>query len=232
MASIDQELVFRRERTILDSVRKSSPVLVWSGTLGIVILAPNKSRVQDRVYKIIDRMALAMRGTIPASTALARTIIGKAYADSIPLSRGGVGVRELAANAGSVIAGCFYDVLHAPLPVEAAVVQLNDEVSKDYLAHIDPKGGLKTFERVHLLAAPDTHGQGSTDEEDAVERLQESVSRQWHDHTVIRTLMEDLLSQSVLDPFLKQGLRLEMVLLDRTALRERKFSEIFKRTDL
>lgn len=232
MASIDQELVFRRERTILETVRKSSPVLVWSGTLGIVILAPNKSRVQDRVYKIIDRMALAMRGTIPASTALARTIIGKAYADSIQLSRGGVGVRELAANAGSVIAGCFYDVLHAPLPVEAAIVQLNDEASKDYLAHVGPTGTLQTFERIHLLATPETHGQGSTDEEDAVEQLREAVSGQWRDHTTMRTLLEDIQNQSALEPFLNRGVRLEVALLDRTALRERKFSEIFKRTDL
>jgi hypothetical protein len=240
MESIDLELVQRREQKTRQFVQRSSPFYVWSGQLGIVIVAANKDPVDSRIGKIMDRMACVSRGEQRASSDVHQLAALTAYSIAFQLSRGDVMGGEVAEVISRTLGASYHHYLGDPMRVESCIVQLNATPERDYLALVEPDGTLVKFARVLYrgkIGSDDTDGESTgtgtrREQDEPLARLNDRLVTQWQDHPNITSLMDTLSAVAELSPLLSSGVRRDIVLLDRTALRARQYEQVFKRLAL
>ncbi|HXV26954.1 MAG TPA: hypothetical protein VD862_02955 [Candidatus Paceibacterota bacterium] len=237
MPSVDLEYFAKRRQDIELPLQLSSPALVWSGKAGIWLIAPNKSRTQNRIYKALDRLAVVTRGTVDAGALVSKAAIYYAYSLASQRSRGDVHARQLAEGVGRFIAERYYALLAQPIKAEAAIVQLQATPEDDYLAHVDYQGETEVHEKVYFLGAVDSASQNRKAEEENVKKLNGELAAAWDPDADVNAIGRIFLSlqtvqrhEGLRDVF-ADATRREVVLLDRAAYAERRFGDIFRRMD-
>lgn len=237
MATVDLEFAIRREQNIRLAVRRSSPALIWSGDAGIHIVAVNRTRSDNRIYKALDRFAAVTRGLAVDGSLIARGAIQVAYGTAAQRSRGGVHGRHLVESVAHAVAERFHNYLSAPLSAEMVLVQLNAAPDQDYLAHLNYRGEASTFEKAFFLGSVKPDVTNQQQDETAFEKIQEQLQGAWEPGATLARISDIFRALPIVgetpglgDTFAKG--RLEVVLLDRTALAERRFADIFKRLDI
>lgn len=243
MASVDIQFVRNRKREIRHAIHRSSPVLLYSGPVGIVMIAASKSVVRNRIGKILDRMAVVSRGELTASDIVHKVAAGEAYALAHSLSRGDVLGHEPVQAVSAVLSRHFHAFLGEPLAVESCIVQLNETPETDYMAHIGPDGSVQLFDRTLYLGAPGKHRDAEqapdskeSDSEHGVQERLDDLNRElrqrYAEYTDVAPLIADLELVTELAPLFTAGRRRDVVVLDREALKRREFDGIFKRLTL
>jgi len=241
MASVDIQFVRSRKREIRHAIQRSSPVLIYSGPVGIVIIAANKSVVRNRIGKILDRMAVVSRGELTASDIVRNVATGEAHSLAHTLSRGDVLGHEPVQAVSSILSRHFHAFLGEPLAVESCIVQLNDTPETDYMAHVGPDGSVQLFEHILYLGPPGKHQDPAPDAKDSdsdhgvqerLDELNRELRQRYTTYTEVAPLIADMERVTELAPLFTAGRRRDVVILDRTALARREFDGIFKRLTL
>jgi len=240
MASVDMQFVRSRKREIRHTIHRSSPVLLYSGPVGIVIIAASKSVVRNRIGKILDRMAVVSRGELTASDIVHKVAAAEAYSLAHTLSRGDVLGHEPVQAVSAILSRHFHAFLGEPLAVESCIVQLNNSPESDYMAHVGPDGSVQLFDRIlylgasekHPVATPSPNEKESDSDHAAQDRLDElnrELRDRYAEYTEIAPLIADMAQVPELSPLFTVGRRRDVVVLDRTAFAQRDFDGIFKR---
>jgi hypothetical protein len=241
MPSIDLQLVARRKNEIRRAIRRSSPALLYSGPVGIVIIAVNKSKIQARIGKVLDRMAIVSRGELTASDNAHKTAAAEAYSLAHLLSRGDVLGREVSQAVSAFLSSHYHALIVAPQAVESCVVQLNATPDEDYMAHIGPDGSVLLFDRIMYLGAVEQEPAAESDDkasdqdhvvQEALANLNRHLQEQWQPFDNVSPLIARLSEIRELAPLFALKKRRDIVILDRSALAQRDFDGIFKRLTL
>lgn len=253
MASVDMQYIRQRRREIRQTIHRSSPVLIYSGPLGIAIIAASKSAMRNRIGKILDRMAIVSRGELTACDLVHKVAAGEAYAIAHALSRGDVLGHEPAQAVGALLSRHYHVFQEAPVAVESCLVQLNDTPETDYLSYIHPDGSMKLFDQILYLGSvggsPESDGPQDTLADDAqehdpkghdsdhgaqerLEELNHELRDRYVGYSSVAALVADLERAPKLAPLFTAGKRRDIVVLDRDALARREFGNIFKRLTL
>ncbi len=239
MASIDLQYVRNRQRIIRRTIERSSPVLVYNGPVGIVLIAANKSESRNRIGQVMDRMACVSRGDFTACQIVHRQAAQNAYAVADALSRGEETLICDAAvqSVSTLLANRYYTPIGEPLSAEATIVQLRETPGQDFMATVSPDGSTQTFDRIRYMGTTDTGG-NQEESEKVLEQLNGTLRDQWADyHTVAELIMgleraSELEGISGLKSLFSVGRRRDIVLLDRAALAAHDYQNIFKRLAL
>ena len=246
MPSVDLQFVRNRHREIHRAIARSSPALLYSGTLGIVIVARNKKMIRPRIGKILDRLAIVSRGEITASNLMHEIAAAKAYTDAHSKSKGDVQGSDAVQEMSIKLSQCYHAFLGAPLAVESCLVHLGQTPDDDYMAHVGPEGSVQLFERIHFMGSvPERHthhGAAHADTADdettvpsessaheALKLVNERLNEQWQDHTSINDLLGDLGDTEELQTLFAPGKHRDIVLLSREAFLEKNYEQIFQR---
>lgn len=233
MASIDLSYIRHRQGELRRAVRLSSPLLVYSGTIGVIIVAVDKNPVHHRIGQILDRMACVSRGEFVASQLVHRIAAREAYGVAGALSRGeDVLICDAAVQGVStVLARQYNNPLGDTLPVETTIVQLRESPETDYLAHIEIDGGTKLFDRIRFIG---TLGEGTETQrdEEELERLNATLRQQWVDHENIASLIVWLEAFPEVAALHSTEHRRDIVLLNRERFLAGDYENIFERLTL
>jgi len=232
MPSVDLQYIRSRQREMRHAIRLSSPALVYSGSIGIVIIAANKSQVRDRIGKILDRMAVVSRGELTASDIVHKVAAGEAYSLAQILSRGDVLGYEPVQAVSALLSRHYHSFLGEPLTVESCFVQLNTAPENDYLSHISPDGSVQLFEHMHYMGPAGDAEQSERSGDEALKQLNDRLLEHYQDYPTPSALVTDMERNPSLAPLFTAGRRRDIVVLDRKALERRDFDSIFKRLAL
>ncbi len=233
MASFDLQYMRSRQRIIRQTIGRSSPVLAYSGPMGIVLIAASKSESGNRIGQIMDRMACVSRGELTACQIVHRCAAQNAYAKAEELSRG---EEVLICNAAvqsvsSLLAGRYHTPIGEPLSAEAMLAQLRETPEQDYMATIGPDGETRPFKRIRYIGKTES-GEGQEDTEEALTALNTSLNDNWSTYSSVASLVVGLEQISELSSLFSAGCRRDIVLLDRTAFASHDYQNIFKRLSL
>ncbi len=244
MPSVDMKFVRNRQHEIRRAIQRSSPALIYNGTLGIVIIARSKKTLRPRIGKILDRLAIVSRGELSGSDSVhniaaleART---RAHFESKEDVRGSDSVQAIS----DVLSNRYHAFFGPPLAVESCLVQLNDTPDTDYMAHIDPDGSIQPFERILFMGSIEkTHGTSSRDSEhedesshtrdhpshESLKQFNDQLQETWRDYGSVEDLLEALKAIPELESLFTPLKRRDIVLLERAALLKQDYRNIFRR---
>jgi proteasome alpha subunit len=207
-----------------DALVRSNPIIAGEYDRGIMLLAENPSASLFKISEIYDRIAFAGTGVYNDYEKLRKS--GVQYADlrGFTYSRKDVSAKSIAGEYSAIL-GDIFSHQQVPLEVEIMVVELGESPADNLIYHIAYSGGL--IEKHGFAVIGDIHRGGEEDK-------------------VIKNTLEDFLSEkpdprqspleavfghayealnTMRDRELAPG-RLEMVILDRTLPRERKFHRL------
>jgi hypothetical protein len=244
MPSVDMKFVRNRQHEIRRVIQRSSPALIYSGTIGIVIIARSKKTLRPRIGKILDRLAIVSRGELSGSDQVhdiaaleART---RAHFESKEDVRGSDPVRAIS----EVLSNRYHAFFGPPLAIESCLVQLNDTPDTDYMAHIDPDGSVQPFEHVLFMGSiekpHEPHARNNEHEDEAshtrdhlsrelLKQFNDQLERQWRDYGSVEDLLEALKAIPELESMFAPPKRRDIVLLERAALLKQDYRNIFRR---
>ena len=237
MATIDMALVKKREDESRLNVRRSSPVLIWSGTAGIWIIAASKlgaHRKRSRVYKILDRIAYVGRGSTVSNRVLAEIAIVHSERLAANTSRGDVQASQIVHAVGGELSRTYHNYLTTPLSAEGAVVQLQNTVEEDDLTFINFQGAVYSFEKALFLGSCDRSGENESQEEKNLDTLCDQLRDSWRPDASIEEISAIFHGLEMVQSHgdLRQAFdtkRIETVLLSREQLEQRNYRKIFQR---
>ncbi len=237
MASTDLSYIRHRQGELRRAVRRSSPVLVYSGTIGIIVVAIDKNPVYHRVGQILDRMACVSRGEFVASQLVHRIAAHEAYGMVGMLKSRGeeVLISDAAVQkVSTLLARQYNNPLGDTLPVETTIVQLRESPASDYMAHIGIDGSTQLFDRVRYLGSlGDSEEPQRADEKlGKLEQFNASLRERWTDLENISALIEWLGEFPEAAPLLSTEHRRDVVLLNRERFLAGDYEDIFERLTL
>lgn len=233
MASFDLKVFNARAREIRRAVRLSSPALVYSGPLGIAMIAELRPGTKWRIGKVMDRMAIVSRGDAIAGDIVHKIAAIEAYTIASSFSRAGVQGKEPVYAVGAALRehNRRY-TLGSALPVEACFVQLNATPSDDYLAHISLEGAVETFRTAWFMGEADTREKASsTQHEEATLNLNRALVAALGTYQRFSDLLGALVGHGIPPQVaaLARSSSLDIVVLDRATYEKRDFGSIFQR---
>jgi len=220
----------RREEEIRRILDKTSPVLVWPAEEGIAIIAANRDKKENRIHSIYDRIACVTLGTFSGGTILWQHAAFRASSDGFNLSKGDVSCRIIIRDISALLSESFQSLRKGSLfGAEALFVEVDKESKNDYLVYLNFMGFVNTFDEARLFGHldPDADHNGDSDElKDSAER---KLGEIWDPS---RPLLEaiGMLREEELFGGLFTSSRIEIVTMDRSAVKEERFSQVFKRT--
>ncbi|OGN02255.1 MAG: hypothetical protein A2655_04655 [Candidatus Yanofskybacteria bacterium RIFCSPHIGHO2_01_FULL_43_42] len=220
----------RREeesRRILD---RASPVIVWPAEEGILVIATNRDKRENRIHSIYDRIACVTLGTFSGGTILWQHAAFRASSDGFNLSKGDVSCRIIIRDTSALLSESFHGLRKGPLfGVEAIFVEVDEERESDYLAYLNFMGFVNTFDQARLFGRldPDVDRNGDRDElKDSAER---KLSEIWDPTRSLSDVIE-ILNREELFRGIFTSSRVEIVTMDRSAVKKGEFNRVFKRT--
>lgn len=236
MPSYDMKVFNNRAREIRRAVRLSSPALVYSGPLGIALIAELRPGTKWRIGKVMDRMAIISRGDTIAGDIVHHIANLEAYGKANSFSRGGVLGKEPAYAVGAALRernGRY--ALGSALPVEACFVQLNATPNDDYLAYLSVDGAVQTFRTAWFLGEATTSEKASSAQrEQATLALNDRLATALGPYHRFSDLWEALAGPGIPDKIssLRNSPSLDVVVLNRASYEKRDFGGIFQRLAL
>lgn len=233
---VDLNVLKKREDDAKKHIRKSSPMLICSADFGILFIAPNKDRVENRIHKIHDRIMCVTRGMFTHGLPLWQGAVNKADVMSMQFSRGDVSTRKLVQETSQIVASCYESLERGPLKVEIVFAGLQDVTEKDYMGYIDFQGRIRTIQKFGFIGSfdPEAYRDSSkeTQEQKSLEAANAELNNQWRKdlspEDIIQTVKQsERLSELLFDS--QTSMRIEMAMLDRKEFCNKNFRNIFKR---
>jgi hypothetical protein len=234
MHTYDRRVFGARAREIRRPIRRSSPALIYSGPLGIVIIAPLRNGTRWRIGKIMDRMAMVSRGDLLAGRYIHKIAAAEAYGIAGQVSRGDVlGEEPALAIASALQQRNDRFALGPGLPVEACFVQLGATRDQDYLAYISVEGTLQQFHTAWFMGeiSDGTERTSSTREAEQLIEFNDKLAASIDSYDTIAQLSV-VLSDERLPACVRElatAPRRDIVVLDRTQFSAGQYKQVFHR---
>jgi len=232
MKLIDRSLVRKRQEEIAESVRESSPVLVWPGEAGILVVAANKSRLHGfRIYPVHDRMAMVFRGEYASAKFLAAKAISAVYEQIGHYGPDEVDPAIILGILGQRIGDSYETAFGARVSAEAILVRLEKDPAEDFLGIAEYTG------ETDRLEGPLWRGPSSGESDEHAKAAEEALRRIYNPAMPPEGVLAILEGQgtgeteATLSLAMKPtpGIRLEAVLLDRAAIAAERYDKVFVR---
>jgi len=235
MSTYDRRLFGARSREIRRPIRRSSPALVYSGPLGIALIAPLRNGTRWRIGKIMDRMAIVSRGDPLAGRLIHKIAAAEAYSIAAQVSRGDVLGEEPALAVATALQQRNERYTLGPgLPVEGCFVQLNATPADDYLAYLSVEGHVQTFSTVWFMGEISDSAEriSSMREAEQILEFNDNLAGLLSPYERLAELMDalgdtDRMPTPVRD--LVRSPRLDVVVLDRPAFARGSYKQVFHR---
>ena len=220
----------RREEDAKRLISQSSPVIIWPCREGILILAANKDRLENRIHEIFDRIACVTLGGFSAGTRLWQHAVYQAGIEGYSLSKGDVHCRIIIKQISSLLSDSFHDFKPGPVfGAEAIFAEVAPERQDDYLAYVNLHGFIETFDKAKIFGQLKTPDQNMRDNNRFNNsRAEKRLSEIWDPDSPIDDVQKSLQNEDSLAG-LFQSTRIESVLLERKMVKETKFNSVFKR---
>lgn len=223
----------KREEEIKRIINRASPVVVWPSQGGAVIVAANRDARENRIHSIYDRIACVTLGTFSGGTNLWQHAAIVASTEGFVLSKGDVSCRIIIRQISSLLSMSFHDIRKGPFyGTEAVFVEVSEERDEDYLVHLNYMGFVNTFSEARLfgrLGDPDHNAGGSDDSvDDATEQAERRLREIWDPAAPTETICELLRGEDAFSRLFSAN-RVEAVVMDRQAVREERYRQVFNR---
>ena len=234
MHTYDRRVFGARAREIRRPIRRSSPALIYSGPLGIVVVAPLRNGTRWRIGKVMDRMAMVSRGDLLAGRYVHKIAAAEAYGIAGQVSRGDVLGEEPALSIASALQQRNDRFALGPgLPVEACFVQLGATPDEDYLAYISVEGTLQQFHTAWFMGEISDGKQqmSSVRESDELSAFNDEFAASVGAHDSVATLLDTLSGErfSACVRELATAPRRDIVVLDRAQFTAGEYKQVFHR---
>ena len=234
MANYDRKVFGARAREIRRPIRRSSPALVYSGPLGIVLIAPLRNGTKWRIGKIMDRMAIVSRGDALSGRFIHKVAAGAAYTSATWVSRGDVIGEEALLEVASVLQTRNDRYALGPgLAVEACFVQLNASPADDYLAYVPVEGHVQIFKTVWFMGEVTEQADQVSPMRQAEQLIEfnDSLAGLMEPYERVADLLESLRDGRFPAPVraLAEAPTLDVVVLDRAHLTHGSYKQVFNR---
>lgn len=220
----------RREEEIKRILNRASPVVIWPAEEGVAIIAANRDKRENRVHSIYDRIACVTLGTFSGGTLLWQHAAFRASSDGFNLSKGCVSCRIIIRDISALLSESFHSFRKGPLfGVEAVFVEVDEERDNDYLSHLNFMGFVNTFGEARLFGRldPDSDKNGKVDElNNAAEKRLAEI---WDPARPLSEAVDMLKREERLGGLFATS-RIEVVTMDRSAVKEERYSRVFQRT--
>lgn len=234
MSTYDRRVFGARAREIRRPIRRSSPALIYSGPVGIVIVAPLRNGNRWRIGKVMDRMAIVSRGDPLAGRYVHKIAAAEAYGIAGQVSRGDVlGEEPALAVAASLQARNDRYALGPGLPVEACFVQLNGNPDDDYLAYMSVEGSLQPFHTVWFMGdiSDDNERTSATRDAERLLEFNDELRPLVGQYESAAELLDQLSAQSMPGPIqtLVAAPHKDIVILRRAMYSSGQYKQVFHR---
>src|SRR3989344_7743437 len=144
--------IHRREDEIQRILQDSSPVVVWPCEDGVLVVAANKDKRENRTHSIFDRIACITLGGFSAGTILWQDAALRASMEGFNLSRGDVSCRILMKGTSALLSESFHNFRQGPVfGAEVVFVEVASERTEDYLAYVNFRGFIQTFDEARMF---------------------------------------------------------------------------------
>ena len=221
----------KREEDIKRILQDASPFIVWPCEEGILVLAANKDKRENRTHSIFDRIACITLGGFSAGTILWQDAALRASMEGFNLSRGDVSCRILMKGTSALLSESFHNFRQGPVfGAEVVFVEVASERTEDYLAYVNFRGFIQTFDearifgRIQVPDGRDARNEGRAENDLAHQCIKALWDPNLSTGQAINALREE---QSLANIF--SSTRVEALLLDRRMVKEEKFNKTFKR---
>jgi len=219
----------RREEDIKRILNRASPIIVWPAEEGIVIIAANRDKRENRIHSIYDRIACITLGTFSGGTFLWQHAAIKASSDGFNLSKGDVSCRIIIRDISGLLSDSFHNWRRGPLfGVEAVFVEIGEERNKDYLVHLNFMGFVNTFEEARLFGQLVSDEDGNNDRDELKDNAERKLGELWDPNRPLSDVIQMLRGEELLHR-LFSATRVEVVTMDRRAVKEGRFNRVFNR---
>ena len=231
MSEIIEYSLRKREEDIKRILQDASLFIVWPCEEGVLVLAANKDRRENRTHSIFDRIACITLGGFSAGTILWQDAALRASMEGFNLSRGDVSCRILIKGTSALLSESFHNFRQGPVfGAEVVFVEVASERADDYLAYVNFRGFIQTFNeakmfgRIQVPDVRDVRNEGRAENELAHQRIKALWEPDLSTEQAIDSLRQE---QSLANIF--SSTRVEAILLDRKMVKEEKFNKTFKR---
>lgn len=231
MAEIFEYSLRKREEDIKRILWDASPFIIWPCEGGVLVLAANKDKRENRIHSIFDRIACVTLGGFSAGTILWQDAALRASMEGFNLSRGDVSCRILMKGTSALLSESFHNFRQGPVfGAEVVFVEVASERGDDYLAYVNFRGFIQTFDetkmfgRIQVPDSRDVRNEGWAENELAHQRIRAV----WDPDLSIEQAINVLRAEQSLSNIFSST-RVEAIFLDRQMVKEEKFNKVFQR---
>lgn len=219
----------RREEEIKRILDRASPVVVWPAEEGIVIIAANRDKRENRIHSIYDRIACVTLGTFSGGTILWQHAAFRASSDGFNLSKGDVSCRIIIRDTSALLSDSFHSLRKGPLfGVEAVFVEVDEERESDYLVHLNFMGFVNTFGEARLFGRLDPDADRNGDRDELKDNAERKLGEMWNPGLSLSEAVEALRGEESFRGLFTSS-RVEIVTMERYAVKEGRFNQVFNR---
>lgn len=220
----------RREEEIKRILERASPVVIWPAEEGIAIIAANRDKRENRAHSIHDRIACVTLGTFSGGTSLWQHAAFKASSEGFNLSKGDISCRIIIKDTAALLSESFHSLRKGPLfGVEAVFVEVNEKRGGDYLVHLNFMGFANTFDEARLFGRLDPDADKNGDRDELKDNAEKKLSEIWDPNRPLLDSVEALRREELFKGLFTSS-RVEIVTMDRSAVKEGRFNRVFNRT--
>jgi len=219
-----------REEEIKRILDRASPIVVWPAEEGIAIIAANRDKRENRVHSIYDRIACVTLGTFSGGTILWQHAAVRASSDGFNLSKGDVSCRIIIRDTSALLSDSFHNWRKGPLfGVEAVFVEVEEERDDDYLIHLNFMGFVNTFGEARLFGRLDPDEDRNGDRDELKDNAERKLGEMWNPNRPLSDAIQTLRGEELFRGLFASS-RVEVVTMDRLAVKEGRFNYVFNRT--
>ena len=220
----------RREEETKRILERASPVIVWPAEEGIVVIAANRDKKENRIHSIYDRIACVTLGTFSGGTILWQHAAFRASSDGFNLSKGDVSCRIIIRDTSALLSDSFHGLRKGPLfGVEAVFVEIDEKREGDYLVYLNFMGFVNTFDEARLFGRLDPDADSNSGRDELKDNADKRLGEIWDPARSLSDAIETLKREELFRGLFASP-RVEIVIMDRSAVKEERFSQVFKKT--
>lgn len=208
-----QEGIGNRAQYIEGKLRHGSPVLAVSLDAGILIYT--KRRQSRKIYEVYDRLAYAAIGQQSDIEALRSAAVEFAHQEGYNHSEQDVTIKRVVTALSAPVKKAFSDFSSAPLVSKSLFVEINSDMADDQFYVLNFDGDYSTYARCAVAAGTESatdsamKSLGEIKPETELKKAVKTLGKIWEE---IRDEDDE-----------SEGLEPEIVLIERSTLREDRF---------
>lgn len=208
-----QEGIGNRAQYIEGKLEQGSPVLAVSLDAGILIYT--RKRQSRKIYEVYDRLAYAAIGQQSDIEALRSAAVEFAHQEGYNHSEQDVTIKRVVTALSAPVKKAFSDFSSAPLVSKSLFVEINSDIADDQFYVLNFDGDYSTFDRYAAVTGTESGTEVAMKglSEIATKSTPEEASKK------LAKIWEEILDDEVL----AEDLTPEVVLIERSTLREDRF---------